>query len=306
MVSVVIPCYRAAPWLPETLAAVAAQTRRPEEVIVVEDGSDDGTRAIVETWGKAEGLPVCYLRHNRNRGLSATRNAGLQQAAQPLVAWLDHDDLWQPTHLADMLATRERTGAELVYSGSQLFDSETGTDREIWSPSPAELADPARGLWGRNFIQPSATLIEAKALRGLGGFEVSIRYTQDIECWFRAVRAGWQLAYTGGVTCRYRKHPGAMSAREASMAEWKARVLARHRDWPVVSPAEWRRRLAAQWGLASRLYRVDQPTRAAWCAWRAACAGPPRGRALLLAGWWAGQAALRMGRGRNLPPVERC
>lgn len=286
-----MPCRESARWLPETLAAVAAQSWRDAELVVIEDGGpDDGTRGLVEAFGREHGWPVTHHRHAENRGLSAARNSGLRLARGEAVAFLDHDDLWTPEHLAELMATRQRTGAELVFTGAQLFDSDSGEDRELWVPTAEEQADVARGLWGRNFIQPSAALVDAAALRAMGGFDENIHYTQDIECWFRAARAGWRIEWTGGVTLRYRKHPDAMSARTAWMAEWKARVLWRHRDWPVVPQSQWRRRLAAQWGLASRLHRAERPGRAAWCALWAARCGPPRLRALAIAAWWGARA----------------
>jgi len=306
MISVVMPCYEAARWLPETLAALAGQSWRDAELVVVEDGSDDGTRGLVEAFGQAHGWRVLYHRHAENRGLSAARNTGLRMAQGEAVAFLDHDDLWLPDHLTELMAARRRSGAELVFTGAQLFDDATGEDRELWIPSAAEQADYGRALWGRNFIQPSATLIDTLALRALGGFAEEIQYTQDIECWLRAVRAGWRLEWTGGATLRYRKHAQAMSARTAWMAEWKARVLWKHRDWPVVTHAEWRRRLAAQWGLASRLHRAERPGRAARCALWAARCGPPRLRALAWAGWWGLRSLLGGPSGQALPPTERC
>src|SRR4051812_14458694 len=96
-VSVVIPTYNRAELLPATLASVAAQQFTDLEVLVVDDGSEDDTRAILERHG-APGLRLLAL--GRTGNLSVVRNAGIEAAAGEYVAFLDSDDLWDPDKLA--------------------------------------------------------------------------------------------------------------------------------------------------------------------------------------------------------------
>jgi len=88
-ISVVIAAYNAAESLPETLAAVGAQTLAPDEIIVVDDGSTDETAARARSFGaKVISTP--------NRGVSAARNTGMASASGDWIALLDADDLWHP------------------------------------------------------------------------------------------------------------------------------------------------------------------------------------------------------------------
>jgi len=103
LVSVVIPAYNAERWVRETIASVIAQTYRPLEVLVVDDGSTDGTVAIAESFGD----PVTVVRQ-ANSGAAAARNAGIARSTGEYVALLDADDLWDPAKLAVQVGELER------------------------------------------------------------------------------------------------------------------------------------------------------------------------------------------------------
>ncbi len=97
-VSIILPTYNRASFLPEALASIRAQSFRDWELVVVDDGSTDQTRALVESWRREVTQPVSYV-WQENRGAYAARNAGLDRAGAPLVAFFDSDDLWRPQHL---------------------------------------------------------------------------------------------------------------------------------------------------------------------------------------------------------------
>src|SRR5262245_53826716 len=118
LVSVVIPAFDAEAFLAETVESVLRQTWRRREVIVVDDGSTDGTPGVVRRFGDA----VRYLRQE-NRGGGAARNAGASAARGDLVSFLDHDDLWAPETLerqVDVLRRRPESG--LVACDGVKFD----------------------------------------------------------------------------------------------------------------------------------------------------------------------------------------
>lgn len=101
-VSVVIPTYNRARWLPETVESVLQQTCRPLEVLIVDDGSTDDTEAVCAGFPE----PVRYLRQ-ANAGVAAARNLGLRHARGEWIAFGDSDDLWEPGKLAVQLAALE-------------------------------------------------------------------------------------------------------------------------------------------------------------------------------------------------------
>ena len=135
-VTVVIPSYNSAPWLPETLASVLAQNRVELEAIVVDDGSKDNTREVV-----AKFPDVRYLYQN-NAGVAAARNTGIRAAQGKYIALLDSDDIWEPHKLRRQVEILDRyPGVGLVFSNYRPFGVEvpyrTGFDRSRVLPAIA-------------------------------------------------------------------------------------------------------------------------------------------------------------------------
>ena len=98
-VSVVVPCHNAAPFIADTIQSILGQTRAVDEIVVVDDGSSDGSAAIAESFGE----PVRVIRQP-NRGECAARNRGVQEARGDIIAFLDADDLWHPEKIERQLA----------------------------------------------------------------------------------------------------------------------------------------------------------------------------------------------------------
>src|SRR5437868_1326235 len=103
VVSVVIPAYNAAQWIEETIATVLAQTYRPLDVIVVDDGSMDETRSAVKKFDDQ----IRYI-HQPNSGVGAARNTGIRSARGEYVAFLDADDLWDAHKVEEQIALLHR------------------------------------------------------------------------------------------------------------------------------------------------------------------------------------------------------
>ena len=106
-VSVVIPAYNAEGFITKTLDSVRNQTFRDYEIIVVDDGSSDGTNDIVSTFLADHSLKGRCIRQE-NRGIAAARNIGMGAAIGILIALLDHDDIWYPAKLERVLAEFDR------------------------------------------------------------------------------------------------------------------------------------------------------------------------------------------------------
>lgn len=279
-ISICIPAYNAGYYIAETLASVRAQTFADWELIVVEDGSRDGTEAIVQGFAASVAQPVTFLRHENNRGLTTTRNTGIAAARAEWIAILDSDDLWTPDHLASCWERAAAGGAELVHGGSVLFDHDTGAELEIRMPDAREIAEFPLSLFEHRYIvQPSSVLLAKALWEKVGGFNPAFSHVEDLEMWMRCARAGARFACTGRVTCRYRKHGAAMSAQSAAMAEAFARVYAQHVDWEAIPFARRQQRAAEGWASAARLRWRAEPA-VAREHFRRACAVQWRAR------WW--------------------
>lgn len=174
-VSVIIPAWNAGATLPETLASAAAQTVTDLEILVVDDGSTDGTAAIAQ--GAAARDPRIRLIAQANAGVAAARNAGLFAAKAPWCAWLDADDLWHPAKLERQLHCVEEASGRLafVHTGYRMIDSEG-----LVRPLPRTIAD----LSGHSFLRQIATtqftnvstfMAPTELARSLGGHDASLR-----------------------------------------------------------------------------------------------------------------------------------
>jgi glycosyltransferase involved in cell wall biosynthesis len=179
MVSVVIPTYNRGRMLRDALTSVLAQNPRPREIIVVDDGSEDDTGAVIGSFGAA-------LRHVRqaHRGVSAARNAGVRLAAGPWIAFLDSDDLWLPGKLAAQI--------EYLRHHSHLKICQT---QELWLRNgcrlnPREYHRKPQGhcfalLLERCLVSPSAVIVRKDLLLEVGLFDSDLPACEDYDLWLR-------------------------------------------------------------------------------------------------------------------------
>lgn len=231
-VSVCIPAYRAKNFISDALQSVKSQTFQNWELIVVEDGSDDGTQELVEEFSKQVEQRVHYHRHENNRGLSNTRNTGFSYAQGKWIAILDADDRWQSEHLNGLLQTVENTKADLVFSSSRVFDSDSDDTLYIRQAPEGLIENIGVKLFdGAIIIQPSSVIFKKELLNTLGGFNDAFPICNDLDFWLRAAKAGFRFAGVSATTCEYRKHSNAMSRKNAVLIQDAARVRAQLSDW---------------------------------------------------------------------------
>lgn len=177
-ISVVIPAYNAAHFLRRSLQSVFAQTLKPIEVLVVDDGSTDDTAAVAAQLGAT-------VVSRPNGGLSAARNSGIQRAVGDWVALLDADDAWSPGKLQAQ-AERVTDTTVLVYTGIRIVGEE-GV-RQVCSATDPAVA--RKILRYRNCITPSTVLIRRDALSRVGGFREDLRACEDWDMWVRLQKVG--------------------------------------------------------------------------------------------------------------------
>lgn len=224
-VSVVIPCYNAAPFLRETLDSVLKQTCPALEVIVVDDGSTDDSGAIACLYGP----PVRVIRQE-NQGESVARNRGMDEAQGEWVALLDADDRWLPHKLERQLAAL-REGADdvvCVYSDLILFGS---VRRRVWHlpPWPVESERRVRMLTDP-WVQPGTALVLKSAGRQVR-FPTGISHGEDQIFWMRLFDHG-SFLHIPEPLIEYRKHP----QQQTSQPEHGLRVPAALWGWVKEHP----------------------------------------------------------------------
>lgn len=177
-ISVVIPLYNKAAEISRAVHSVLAQTLPPREIIVVDDGSTDGSAEIVE----AIASPLVRVVRQENRGVSAARNRGIEMAAGYYVALLDGDDRWQPEYLqrvAELIARYPDCGA---YGMGFMVD----TDGHLTvgdTPQERGLVDFFRESMRRYVLIPSAATLQRDLVVDAGGFPEGMRMGEDQWLW---------------------------------------------------------------------------------------------------------------------------
>jgi glycosyltransferase involved in cell wall biosynthesis len=215
LISVVVPAYNAERWIAATLDSVAAQTHRALEVIIVDDGSTDGTVAIAEAFARRD--PRFRVVRQANAGVAAARNHGASLAQSDLLAFVDADDLWSPDKTKRQLAALAAAGpgTGLCYSWYVMIDgADTVIYREPGRIIEGEVLDT---LFVENFIgNGSAALVRREAFDRVGGFEPALRNASAQGCedilFYCRVAEHYRFAVAPGYHIGYRQLPDNMSS----------------------------------------------------------------------------------------------
>ena len=233
-VSIVVSAYNTLKTLPETVDSLLAQTFADFEVVVVDDGSSDGTAHWVLSH------PDSRLRLVRqiNRGLAGARNGGIAATASEYVGFCDGDDLWEPEKLSEHVAFLDANpDVGLTYSGSMLIDAESQPIGLSQKPKIDDVTP--RDVLLRNPIGNGSTPVIRRAclddivFRPSGEtrdqwFDETFRQSEDIECWVRiALTTSWRVAGTDEPLTRYRILSSGLSANLLKQMESWTRVADR-------------------------------------------------------------------------------
>lgn len=178
-ICVIIPVYNGERYIGEALASVFAQTQMPSDIVVVDDGSTDGTADVVAGYGDR----VRYVRQ-ANAGPTAARNHGVRLTSAPLIAFLDSDDWWAVEKLA-LQAAALAEDPELSFAVTHV--------QNVWME---DLAEEASRYEGRTRGAPvpgyvtQALLLRRSMFETLGGFDESLPHTEIMDFFMRAEEVG--------------------------------------------------------------------------------------------------------------------
>lgn len=241
LVSVIIPAYNAEQFIERTVQSVLNQTYRTIEVIVIDDGSQDRTAALVRAIAHHD--PRVILLQQSNSGVAAARNVGIQTTQGEFIAPIDADDIWYPTHLEKQVRCLIESGPAtgFVYSWSLEIDE---ADELSGGFHIADYhGDVYLPLIHRDFLgNASASLIRRECFETVGGYDCSFREkgAQGCEDWDLYLRIAER--YSANVVPEflvgYRQNPASMSRNYKSMAKSHSlvleTVLKRHPEIPTV------------------------------------------------------------------------
>jgi glycosyltransferase involved in cell wall biosynthesis len=212
-VSVVIPAYNNAALLPETLDGVRRQTFTDFEIVVVDDGSTDETAEVVRGGDPA----IRYVRQE-NQGPAAARNTGVGLARGELIAFCDHDDIWNERHLERLVDCFARhPEAALCFDNAEDFGGmragETHIDRKVARSMVGKKVSIMR-LWHCWVASMSVVMVRKAVFEKLGGLHPGIWGLDDLHFYLR-LGAEYEVRYVDYVGCKKRTGPNSLLGQTA-------------------------------------------------------------------------------------------
>jgi glycosyltransferase involved in cell wall biosynthesis len=200
-VSVVVPTRNRKDLLLRTLHSVLAQHTVELEVLVIDDGSTDGTERMIRSLRDDR---IALIRHEAPRGVARARNAGAGVARGTWIALLDDDDLWAPDKLARQVIAAQRAGAGWVYGGAVEIDDVGNLLGGVRPPQPELLVQQLT----RHNLMPAGSsnvVVHADTFRSAGGFDEKLRHLADWDMWLRLARSGPPVCVSAPLVA-YRLH----------------------------------------------------------------------------------------------------
>jgi glycosyltransferase involved in cell wall biosynthesis len=216
-VSVIIPVFGTAPFVPAALDSVLAQTYTHYEIVVVNDGSPDS--ALLDQLIKPYLDRIIYL-VQENRGSSTARNAGIKAASGKYIAILDSDDYWHPEYLASQVAVLDSDPAiDVVYPDAFRFNAAGEFTRQFSRQHPVggEISF-LRVLSRQCEIYGGATVRRDTVVR-VGLYDEKLRTGEDFDLWLRILKAGGRVAYNDRVLAYYRERPGSLTSNDMALVK---------------------------------------------------------------------------------------
>jgi len=205
-VSVIIPAFNAMAFLPRTIASVFGQTFDDFEIIVVNDGSTDG----IEVWGQTITDPRFRLISQPNQGQSAARNLGIRASAGDYLAFLDADDVWEPSKLAKQVEVLDSNpGVGLVYTWVAEIDTDDRPLSKVWTIS-AEGRVWEQLVKGNIIACGSVPMVRRRCADEVGPFLKFPFACEDWDYWLR-ISASFDFKVIKEVLVYYRMNPMSLS-----------------------------------------------------------------------------------------------
>lgn len=195
-------------YLAAALDSVFDQTLQPEQIVLVDDGSTDNTALIVK-----ERYPKVEVISQKNRGLPAARNKGIEAAQTNWVAFLDDDDIWLPDKLkkqAEQISVTENSNL-VIFASRMSIISEADTIGRPVSPLQFNLTWPTT-LICCPVTGPSGVIISKSLWRLVGPFNERLTIGEDFEYWARASSLGAPILYSDEILFHYRRHNAQMTS----------------------------------------------------------------------------------------------
>lgn len=230
LVSVIMPAYNSEKYIGKSIESVLAQDYEKFELIIVDDGSKDGSKSIVEQYAKND-IRIKLL-EQANQGVSAARNKGLDTATGEYVAFLDSDDLWDADNLSVMVQATECTKSGLVCASMDIINADGTKQKENTAYKDGELMDfvtnnnEIRFFWGIGSVIIRRDILEKYHIR----FDEGIAIMEDIGFYIK-IFAVTNLKAVPRVMAHYCKHENSATTAAYNPHKWEGSVeIFRHAE----------------------------------------------------------------------------
>lgn len=208
-VSIVIPAYQTANFIPETLESISKQTLIDYEVLIIDDGSTDNLDEAVAPF--LADPRFCLYRYP-NGGPSVARNRGIERARGRCIAFLDGDDLMEPTYLEEMVAALDRNpGSAVSCCDATLFGVPDREGRRLSEFEPMDVEPSLANVLERRFLIYGGATMYADAVRAVGKMSEEMWAAEDFDLWVRLMMNGGRVAFVPKSLARYRRRAGSLS-----------------------------------------------------------------------------------------------
>lgn len=252
-VSVIIAAYNAGDYISKALSSIESQSRAPDEVIVIDDGSTDSTATIVQAFQKRSPLNI-ILRRQANKGLAATRNVGVRCSRGELIAFLDADDVMYQDFLKRTVSGLDQhpnwaacfTDRDVIDAVGRLIAKDLdhaefrGLEKTRLEEDYVELTDPRLfcKMVGGNLI-PMTIVFRRGVLEKMGGFDESLRFAEDRFFLLGLIKHGNVLGYVDRSLGTWERHSGNLTAPANALKNWAyidiilGKLLAKQHAWQL-------------------------------------------------------------------------
>lgn len=210
-ISVVIPCYNCENYIEETLDSVFRQTVLPTEIVLVDDGSTDGSIALIESIIQKHTEISIKLLRQENSGPGAARNAGIHAAKGDWIAFLDSDDKWREKKIEAVLETVDNNENAVLIANDICEVYDNGETKDVFLHTYYNPRQPAFvQLYHGCFLSTSSVCVKKDVLEKVGGFDTTLRSAQDYDLWLRVSKVG-EISFIPEIFEEYCIHKGSVS-----------------------------------------------------------------------------------------------
>jgi len=232
-ISAIIPTHNRAHTLSRAIESVIKQSLPPAEIIIVDDGSTDGTAELIQN-----NFPDCRYLHQQNQGVSSARNSGIAAASGEWLAFLDSDDEWMPDKLATQSAALETAPGLLLCHTEEIWIRNGKRANQMKKHTK-------RGGWIFQHclplcaISPSSAIIHRSLFEAVGLFDESLPACEDYDLWLRICAFYPTLYIETPHIVKHGGHEDQLSRKHWGMDRFRIQALEKIIAHPKLSPADW-------------------------------------------------------------------